>query len=350
MQNKPNVPAQVPSCANCAFRCKMAGKEVFQIITHEVIKFESPFAHKLLSDGPTFSLGTTCVYKCCFCYVIPMIRKQAAVQEVLQKIRGDGRTLEDVVIRRRGALDRLYQMLTIEKPKKINLRKKQVVFTSPLVDPAANMELARETAAACELIFELTNWDVRVLSKSNLLPKVVELVPEKFRQRLIMGVSTGTLDDGLARAFEIGTPLVSKRLASLHRMQEAGYRTYGMLCPILPQADYDAYAEQTLKAVRVDRCEHVWAEVLNVRGDSFTATHKALLDSGYKEEAERLNKVFGPDAGDAWEEYARATFEALTKRVPAGKLRFMQYVDEKSIQWWAKQRARGAVMLGELVS
>jgi len=326
----------------------MAGKQVFEIDTQEVIIFESAFAHKLLSDGPTFSLGTTCVYKCAFCYVIPMILKQTAVQGVLKEIRPDGRTLEDVVIRRHGALDRLYQMLTIEKPKWVNLRKKQVVFTSPLVDAAANMELARETAAACEMIFELTNWDVRVLSKSSLLPKVVEMVPEKFRQRLIMGVSTGTLDDGLAQSFEIGTALVSKRLTSLYKMQDEGHRTFGMLCPILPQADYDAYAEQALKAIRVDRCEHVWAEVLNVRGDSFDATCKALMACGFKEEADRLNKVFGLKAGDAWEKYSRAIFEALAKRVPAGKLRFMQYVNPKNLQWWAKQRSRGAVLLGTL--
>ena len=336
-------------CGQCPHRCRMAGKEVFEIDTQEVLKFKSLFSHKLLCDGPTFSLGTVCVYRCAFCYVISMIEMQPEIQAILREIQKNGRDLKDVVIRRHNALDIIFRLLTIDKPKGVNLRAKQVVFTSPLVDPAANMTLARETAEACEMIFELTNWDVRVLSKSHLLPQVVGMVSEKFRHRLILGVSTGTLKDGLAKSFEIGTPPVSKRLESLHRMQDAGHRTYGMLCPILPQDNYDKYAEEALAAIRVDRCEHVWAEAINLRGDSLDATYKALVAGGFEDDAKRLKSVSGPELVDAWEKYARATFEALAKRVPAGKLRFLQYVDATNINWWSEQRSRGAVMLGSLM-
>ena len=107
------------------------------------------------------------------------------------------------------------------------------------------MELVRETAEICSVILELTDWDIRLLSKSNLLPKLavsLGMLPPwervfKSKERIIYGVSTGTLDDNLAQAFEQGCPLVSKRIQSLHWLQDNGFRTFGMICPSLPFED-----------------------------------------------------------------------------------------------------------------
>jgi len=82
-----------------------------------------------------------------------------------------------------------------------------VIYASPLVDVAANMDLARETVEICKVILELTNWEIRLLSKSNLLPKIAESLTG-YRSRMIYGVSTGNLDDPLAAAYEQGTPKV----------------------------------------------------------------------------------------------------------------------------------------------
>ena len=250
----------------------MAGKPVFEIDSKTIIDFNNDFGHKKMCDGYTFSLGSICVYSCTFCYVISMILKLAAIQAVKRSASLLGRRLEEVVIRKRKALKILRRQLTIEKPSHVNLQKKAVIYSSPLVDVAANMTLVKETAEACKIIFELTNWDVRVLSKSNLLPKLAELIPAEFKHRMIYGFSTGTFDKHVCAAIEKGTALVTKRIEALHWLQDNGYRTFGMLCPILPQDDYDAYAEHALKEIRLDRCEHVWAEVINLRGDSFTAT------------------------------------------------------------------------------
>src|SRR5436190_17847327 len=72
------------------------------------------------------------------------------------------------------------------------------------------MDLVRETIEACKLILELTHWQIRLLSKSNLLPIIARELP---RDRIIYGVSTGTLDDKLT-----GTPGVSG-ISSLVRQQ-----------------------------------------------------------------------------------------------------------------------------------
>ena len=113
---------------------------------------------------------------------------------------------------------------------------------------------------------------LRLLSKSNLIVDVAKGIPESQRQRLFFGLSSGTLDDSLARSFEAGTPLVSKRLEALRWLQDEGFRTFAMLCPSLPQRDYPQFARDMAAAIRWERCEHIWAEVLNARGESFQRT------------------------------------------------------------------------------
>jgi hypothetical protein len=100
-------------------------------------------------------------------------------------------------------------------------------------------------------------------------------------------------------------------------------------------------------AIRVEKCDHVWAEVINVRGESLTKTTDALRAAGYEEEALSLESVSGPDGNGAWEDYARATFLAHTKNIPPEKLRFLQYIDRDTAAWWKDQRDHGAVLLGE---
>jgi len=166
---------------------------------------------------------------------------------------------------------------------------------------------------------------------------------------MILGFSTGTLDDNLAASIECGTARVSKRIEALHWLQNEGYRTFGMICPSLPQADgdYIRFSREICEAIRVDRCEHVWAEVINLRGKSLVSTLAGLHGAGFTAQAVALSAVMGQGKKDAWEQYARDTFLAHTQHVPAEKLRFLQYVDDSTVDWWAEQRAHGAVLLGK---
>lgn len=322
-------------------RKTMNGKPVFTIPAKTIIDFKSGFGHKLLCNDLSFSTGIACAFNCEFCFVRSMMRKQKPYLEKHGVI-GEHK---DIVIRRAGAIARLRAELTDRhgRPKYLTPDDRRVIYSSPSVDVAANMELVRETIEACRVILDLTNWDVRLLSKSNLLPMVARALPEAAKQRVIYGVSTGTLDDGLARAFEQGTPLVSKRIASLHWLQDKGFRTFAMFCPSLPQRDYPRFARDLHDALRVERCEHVWAEVLNVRGESMTSTTQALQAAGFNDQAIALKAT---EDRARWEEYARATFLAHAPLYPPGKLRFLQYVTKKSRSWWAQHQAHGAVLLG----
>jgi hypothetical protein len=242
----------------------------------------------------------------------------------------------------------------------------QVIYASPSVDVAANMDLVHETVEACKLILYYTHWNIRLLSKSNLLHKVAELICEwaapdfgwnavtedDVKARMIFGVSTGTLDDGIAAAFEQDTPKVSARLKSLHKLQDGGFRTFGMICPSLPQVDpmaYTTFSEKAMKAIRAEKCEHVWSEVINVRGDSMTATVKALMDGGFESEAALLAEVSSND--EAWHQYNLLTFHSHAAELagmgenPAKKLRHLTYTTKETHAYWGECRASGAVLL-----
>jgi len=257
----------------------------------------------------------------------------------------------DIVIRRHGALAALRNQLTLRgKPRFADPNDHRVLYMSPLVDVAANRELLDETIEACKLILDLTHWQIRILSKSNMLPHLARRLDtyshHQPKERIIYGVSTGTIDNKLAKAFEIGTALVSRRIEALHWLQDHGYRTFGMICPSLPYESVEQYlqfSETVCRAIRVDRCEHVWAEVMNVRGESFLRTEEALMNTGYPGPARLLKRAH--EDKEYWEQYSRTTFLAHTKYVPAHKLRFLQYVTATTRSWWTAHVDHGAVLL-----
>lgn len=318
------------------------------------------FAEKLLCDAITLNPGDACVYRCAFCYVgAQMIKVDKPYLESLnaeRRARAESELgFEDVVIRRPDPVGLLRKQLFRKNssPKFTDPDDNRVVYGSTLVDVAATMELLRETAALCNLILDNTAWQIRLLSKSNLLARLFKdnLIAEHHRQRMILGFSTGTLDDKLAASIECGTARVSKRIEALHWLQDEGYRTFGMVCPSLPQADdnYIRFSREICEAIRVDRCEHVWAEVINLRGKSLVSTLAGLHGAGFVDQAESLSAVMGAGKKAAWEQYARDTFLAHSRHVPADKLRYLQYVDDTTIDWWDKQRKHGAVLLGKAV-
>ena len=322
-------------------RDKMNKKPVYWVRAKTIINFKSKFSHKLLCDGLTFSTGSACVFGCAFCYVDAIMTRNPHTQA----IRKDGQAFEDTVIRRRVPLAIVRKQLTDRNgnPKFANCADNRVIYASTLVDVAGNMELVRETVEVCKIILELTNWQIRLLSKCTLLYKIAEALAD-HRDRMIYGFSTGTLDDGIAKAFEKGTSRVSKRIEALHRLQDAGYRTFGMICPSLPQENYEAFAESMAEAIRVDRCEHVWAEVINVRGKAMKRTCNALREAGYQDEAKALFQVSSDKR--LWEEYAKKTFLAQTQHISPDKLRFLQYVNKETVKWWKRNSKHGAVVLG----
>jgi DNA repair photolyase len=320
----------------------MNGKPVFYVpATKSVLNFESGFEHKKLCDGLTFTAGTACAYSCNYCYVESMMFRNPH----LKPVKAAGLTYEQAVIRRRGAVGALYQCLTDTRgnPKYKTPEDTRVLYMSPLVDVAANNELAQETIEACRIILQTTNWQIRMLSKSPLIVNIAKTL-EAHKDRIIYGLSTGIHDDKLGKVIEQGAPGITARIKAMHTLQNHGFRTFGMLCPTLPTKDYTSMAETLAEEIRADKCEHVWGEVMNVRGRSFDRVETAMKNAGYDKLAGFYRSVMEDKSG-AWEQYARATFEAHTKAIPADKLRFLQYVTKKTESWWQSRERDGAICL-----
>jgi DNA repair photolyase len=318
------------------------GRPLFLLPTTQVLSLKSGFAEKLLCDGPTFTLGLACGFTCSFCYADSQLNRHPGTLRILKET---GLTFDQIAIEKDSPLPVLEKELLLKNdtPRYADPKDHRVIYSWSLVDVAANLKTAELTIQECLLILKFTRWQIRLLSKSALLKQKTAALAA-YKQEVIYGLSTGTFDDKLAASFEKGTSSPTARIRTLHWLQDNGYRTFGMICPSLPQEDYEAFAERASQAIRADRCEQAWAEVLNVRGKSLK-TCASLREGGFEKEAAlervREDRIFG-------EHYARERFLAHAKTLPPGKLRFLQYVEQGQNYWWITHEAKGGRFCSEL--
>ena len=319
---------------------KVGKKPRYLIASKSVINLKSDFQHKLLCDGPTFTAGHACSFSCAFCYVEALMRKNANLNALLEF---KGLKHEQVVVEIDDPVAAVREkLLQNGKPLFDDKSDRRVIYGSPLVDVAGTHKQAEVTVAICREILAHTHWQIRLLSKSELLADVAQELSD-YKERMIYGFSTGTLEDDITRSFEIGTTSVSNRLKALRQLQNDGYRTFGMLCPILPQADYAEFAANVADKIDLGKVEDVWAEVLNPRGDALFDTSAALRAKKFYAQADLLDRV--ADDNSEWNKYAEQTFLALAAVVPGKKLHFLQYVEPADYPAWEKHQPR-AVLLG----
>ena len=239
---------------------------------------------------------------------------------------------KDAVIRRLNPVETLREQLTFRDgtPRYRDVNDRRTVILSPIVDPCPSIEFVEESLELISVIHELTFWDVRVLTKSALVKKLAERIPEENRHRVVYGVSLGILDDSIAKVVEKLTSPPSLRLEAYRALQEQDLRTYSMHCPVLPQQNYRKYAQQLAESMNWDKDERVWCEALNSRGESNHLTVAALqkaamtMEAGSKERA-RLTEQADLLADvtrtrSVWEfEYQPAALRGDGRRMPARK-------------------------------
>jgi hypothetical protein len=157
------------------------------------------------------------------------------------------------------------------------------------------------------------------------------------------------VDDCVEKAIEPDAPSPSKRLAALKELQQAGCRTFAMLCPVLPLADNMAnrasaeeFVGKIKELVNIQACEQVWAEPTNEKGGTFDRVIAALqtaeqtaLKASKQEEVVKLRHAIerfkAVKDDETWEDFARALFEALAHNLPPGRLRFLQYPTKRRL-------------------
>lgn len=151
------------------------------------------------------------------------------------------------------------------------------------------------------------------------------------RQHFTVGLSMGTLDDALAARMEPATSLPSARVRAMRRLQRAGVRTFGMLCPVHLDAldDQERPLDALIAAIQPEQCERIWAEPYNDR-NNWTAVRDAYAAGSPA--WHRMESVYGDGAVSLWSEYATRLYTHLHDAAQAGgwssKLRYLLYEDQ----------------------
>lgn len=185
----------------------------------------------------------------------------------------------------------------------------KTLVVSQLTDAFSPLVMADGTTdEALRLVLDRTKFRIRLLTKSALVAadKRIEFYV-RHPGRFTVGLSVGTLDDDWARRIEIGTSSPTARLKAHRALQDAGVPTYGMLCPIFPDA-LDAGVRGLVDAIRPELCEDVWAEPYNDRNN-----WKAVR-AGYAECSTGwawLTEVYGEGRRDQWSNYASRLYDSL---------------------------------------
>lgn len=232
------------------------------------------------------------------------------------------------------------------KPKDGSWGKGHVLQFSQLTDAfspwAVKEGLTRRTLLKVLL---RTSFRIRVLTKFDYVGRsewidLFKAHPDRF----VVGLSIGTLDDAWARRVEIGTSSPSARVRALRRLQDAGVPTFGMLCPVFPDALAGDGVERLVEAIRPELCETVWSEPFNDRNNwrAVAAGYEEDTASG-RASRHMLEQMFeGPGHTAVWSAYAVSLYErvhaALGKH--AAKHRYLLYQDGMTAQ--AREAMRGA--------
>ena len=183
------------------------------------------------------------------------------------------------------------------------------------------------TRAALDLLVEKTQFRIRVLTKNAVVgsSEWVEFFL-KHKDRFVVGLSTGTLDDDWAEKIEVGTSAPSARLLALRSLQDAGVTTFGMACPVFPDVMEGDQLEAFVDQIRPEKVETFWAEPYNDRLNWERV--RAGFDpssSGF----EWFTRVFEDGDKAAWSRYATDLYVKLRLRAEADgwieKLKYMLY-------------------------
>jgi len=109
------------------------------------------------------------------------------------------------------------------------------VWVSGVCDPYQPLETTYElTRRSLEILIQY-GWPITVQTKSPLVLRDIDLL--RRNDKVEVGLSVTTADDGVRKLFEPGTPPIKERIEALEELRLANIRTYAMIAPMLPGAE-----------------------------------------------------------------------------------------------------------------
>ena len=143
------------------------------------------------------------------------------------------------------------------------LRKDQVIYCSPLVDPYQPAEADQAAMPGIlDVLIERPPAVFVLQTRGPLIVRDLERLQElKKRTQLRVSFSITTTWERVRRIFEALCATMDERLAAMATLRQAGIRTFATLAPILP-SDPEELAAMALDA----SAEDIIADPLHVRG------------------------------------------------------------------------------------
>ena len=115
-------------------------------------------------------------------------------------------------------------------------KKPDKVWVSGVCDPYQPLEGRYQLTRQCLEILLKANWPVVIQTRSPLVLRDLDIL--KLGKDLEVGFSITTSEDRIRKLFEPNAPPIPARVKALGELHQAGIRTFVMIAPILPEAEY----------------------------------------------------------------------------------------------------------------
>ncbi len=144
-------------------------------------------------------------------------------------------------------------------PEEVNKKKKGNVWISGVCDPYQPLEEKYKITRQCLEVLSRYHWPVIIQTRSPLVLRDMDIL--KKSKDVEVGFSIGTADDRIREMFEPHAPNLKDRINALDKLHKAGIRTYAMIAPILPDAEFLPEAlEGKIDYILVDRMNYNYAD------------------------------------------------------------------------------------------
>lgn len=160
------------------------------------------------------------------------------------------------------------------------------ILLSSVTDPYQDAE--KDYKVTRRILEKLTEkFKTAIQTKSTLVMRDIDLIK---RNKIEVGMTITTLDEGHAAKFEPGASRPNERLDVLNYMKASGVKTFIFFGPFLPFIS-DIDLEKTVKRFALARADMVHVDKLNIKGEEHWKKLKAFLDENYPGMAERWQEA-----------------------------------------------------------
>lgn len=289
------------------------------------IKKSDEFARKKLATYAA-NPGLRCGHNCLYCSSPSLVRHHRAFQNI-------GRSAFEQGF---SAIDPNIWKLVKRDAAKTKMSKRNIVMVSTIADSwapeALKHKLGRKIVSS---ILEEDGWKVRVLTKNPGVEEDFDLFMA-HPDRVMISLTTTTLNDGISRVIEPNVAVTTERLKTLQNAKKMGLNVYGMLCPVMPFSlvgDRESDFEELFKKVAALDPTEIYVEPINSRGKALPLTEN-FLRKDYPEEAETINWI---RKRTNWDQYAmylvKKTQEYAARYYDISRVRILLYRSSFSRQF-----------------